>query len=109
MYNNFDAKLVDTRGGQKLGIEHTRDKMVGRGVLLDIARFKGVDSLDDGYPITNQDLDECAKKQGVEVRKGDFAPSVPDIRSVVWRRRTGQAMRGAMRRAGLRNRALDQE
>jgi len=72
MYNNFDAKLVDTRGGQKLGIEHTRDKMVGRGVLLDIARFKGVDSLDDGYPITNQDLDECAKKQGVEVRKGDF-------------------------------------
>ena len=72
MYNGYDAKLVDARGAKKLGIEHVRDKMVGRGVLLDIARFKGVDSLDDGYAITNADLDECAAKQGVEIRKGDF-------------------------------------
>jgi len=49
-----------------------RDKMVGRGVLLDIARWKGVDSLDDGYPITNDDLDRCAASQGVDIRKGDF-------------------------------------
>lgn len=72
MYNGYDAKLVDARGAQKLGIEHVRDKMVGRGVLLDVARHKGVDSLDDGYGITNDDLDACAKAQGVEVRKGDF-------------------------------------
>lgn len=72
MYNGFDAKLVDVRGAQKLGIEHYRDKMVGRGVLLDIARWKGVDSLDDGYAITPADLDACAAAQGVEVRKGDF-------------------------------------
>ena len=37
--------------------------MVGLGVLLDIARFKGVDSLDDGYGITNADLDACAEAQ----------------------------------------------
>ena len=72
MYNGYDAKLVDARGAKKLGIEHTRDKMAGRGVLLDMARFKGVESLDDGYAITNADLDACAKKQGVEIRKGDF-------------------------------------
>ena len=72
MYNGYDAKLVDARGAKKLGIEHTRDKMAGRGVLLDVARFKGVDSLDDGYAITNADLDACAKQQGVEIRKGDF-------------------------------------
>ncbi|MBP7241610.1 cyclase family protein [Amaricoccus sp.] len=72
MYNGYDAKLVDVRGAQKLGIEHYRDKMIGRGVLLDIARWKGVDSLDDGYAITPADLNACAAAQGVEVRKGDF-------------------------------------
>ena len=72
MYNGYDAKLVDARGAKKLGVEHTRDKMAGRGVLLDVARFKGVESLDDGYAITNADLDACAKRQGVEIRKGDF-------------------------------------
>lgn len=72
MYNGFDAKLVDGGGVQKLGIEHTRAKMVGRGVLLDVARYKGVDWLDDGYGISNDELDATAKAQGVEIRKGDF-------------------------------------
>jgi kynurenine formamidase len=72
MYNGFDAALVDARGARKLGIEHVRDKMVGRGVLLDIARFKGVESLDDGYAISIADLNACASAQGVEIRKGDF-------------------------------------
>jgi kynurenine formamidase len=72
MYNGYDARLVDVRGAKKLGIEHVRDKMVGRGVLLDIARFKGVASLDDGCGITRADLDACMAAQGVEVRKGDF-------------------------------------
>jgi kynurenine formamidase len=72
MYNGYSAQEVDARGARKLGIEHTRNKMVGRGVLLDIARWKRVESLDDGYGITNADLDGCARSQGVEVRKGDF-------------------------------------
>jgi kynurenine formamidase len=72
MYNGFDAALVDARGARKLGIEHVRDKMVGRGVLLDVARFKGVASLDDGYAISIADLNACAAAQGVEIRKGDF-------------------------------------
>jgi kynurenine formamidase len=72
MYNGFDASLVDVRGAKKNGIEHVRDKMVGRGVLLDVARYKQVESLDDGYAISREDLDGCAASQGVEIRKGDF-------------------------------------
>jgi kynurenine formamidase len=72
MYNGYDATLVGARGAKKLGIEHVRDKMVGRGVLLDIARLKGLDSLPDGYAIRSAELDACASAQGVEVRKGDF-------------------------------------
>ncbi len=72
MYNGYDATWVDSRGVHKLGIEHSRDRMVGRGVLLDVARFKGVAYLEDGYGISNEELDATAKAQGVEIRKGDF-------------------------------------
>lgn len=72
MYNGYPATLVDVQGAKKLGIEHTRDKMVGRGVLLDVARWKGLDVLPDGYAITNADLDGTAAAQGVDIRRGDF-------------------------------------
>lgn len=72
MYNGYDAKEVDARGAHKLGIEHTKDKMVGRGVLLDVARFKGVDALKDGEAITIDDLEKTAAAQGVTVGRADF-------------------------------------
>lgn len=72
MYNGFPATDVTVGGAARLGIENVRDKMVGRGVLLDVARWRGVDCLQDGYPITSADLDACAAAQGVEIRKGDF-------------------------------------
>ena len=65
MWNGYDCREVTSAGAQKCGIEKTKNKMVGRGVLLDVARFKGVESLDDGYAITCDDLDGTAKKQGV--------------------------------------------
>src|SRR5579862_9726780 len=72
MYNGHDARLADSNGLGKLGIEHSRNKMVGRGVLLDVARFKNVDCLPDGYGISNAELDACARAQDVAVGRGDF-------------------------------------
>ena len=72
MWNGYDAALVDSSGAKKNGIEKTRDKMIGRGVLLDVARYKGGDYLEDGYGISNEDLDNTAKAQGVEIKRGDF-------------------------------------
>jgi kynurenine formamidase len=72
MYNGFDAGLVDARGAKKLGIEHVRNKMAGRGVLLDIARWKGLEWLEDGYAITIDDLNGCAEAQGVTIGRADF-------------------------------------
>ena len=72
MWNGYPAKLVDARGAHKNGIEHFADKMVGRGVLLDVARYKKKARLADGYGITVNDLERTAKAQGVEVRRGDF-------------------------------------
>ncbi len=71
-YNGHDAKKINSGGLSVLGIEHSKDKMNGRGVLLDIARFKGVEYLEDGVGISNDELDACAKAQKVEIREADF-------------------------------------
>jgi hypothetical protein len=68
-YNGHDPKLIDANGLNVLGIENSKDKMSGRGVLLDIARFRKVDWLEDGESISNDELNACAKSQGVEIRK----------------------------------------
>jgi kynurenine formamidase len=72
MWNGYDARLVDSNGAQKNSIDKVKDRMVGRGVLLDVARHVGVACLEDGTAITNEDLDATAQAQGVEIRRGDF-------------------------------------
>jgi kynurenine formamidase len=46
--------------------------VVGHGVLLDMARHRGKDVLDVAETFTHQDLQACAAKQGVEIRKNDI-------------------------------------
>jgi kynurenine formamidase len=72
MWNGYDARLVDSNGARRNGIEKVRDRMVGRGVLLDVARNEGAPALADGTAITADDLERTAAAQGVEVRRGDF-------------------------------------
>jgi kynurenine formamidase len=71
-YNGHDPRLIDSRGLGVLGIEHSKNKMVGRGVLLDIARHRKVKWMQDGESISNDELNTCARAQNVEIRKGDF-------------------------------------
>ena len=72
MWNGYDARLVDADGAQRCGIEKVKDKMVGRGVLLDVARYLKLDYLEDGTAITIEDLEATARSQKVEIRRGDF-------------------------------------
>ena len=59
-------------GAVRNGIDHTLPGVVGRGVLLDIARLRGVEWIrSDDDPITSADLDAAAERQAVEVRTGD--------------------------------------
>ena len=81
MWNGYEATLVDSTGAHKNGIEKFADKMVGRGVLLDVAKFKKKDRLADGYGITINDLDRTAKSQGVQIKRGDFAVSYTHLRA----------------------------
>jgi len=72
MWNGYDCREVTSAGAQKCGIEKTKNKMVGRGVFLDVPRALGIDALPDGHAITGAELDLTAKKHGVDVRRGDY-------------------------------------
>lgn len=72
MWNGYSASNVDSLGLHKCGIENSRTKLVGRGVLLDVARYKGVDNLPNGYGITIEDLDNCCEQFNMTIKKGDF-------------------------------------
>jgi kynurenine formamidase len=72
MWNGYDCREVTTAGAQKCGIEKTKNKMVGRGVFLDLPRVMGREVLDDGYAITNADLDQAAAAHGIKVKRGDY-------------------------------------
>jgi len=69
LYNNMPAPKPDgTVHGDAASVLY----MAGRGVLLDVARYKGTDPLPVDYWISLQDLQNTAKAQNVEIRKGDI-------------------------------------
>ena len=72
MWNGYDCRNVTSGGAQKAGIEKTREKMVGRGVLLDVARALGKKWLPDGFAITSEILDYTERRHGTRVRRGDY-------------------------------------
>ncbi len=72
LYNGFDANT--TIGGQaKASVLPIGEKgIVGRGILLDVARHRGKASLDKGETITHHDLMEIAAAQGTAIEKRDI-------------------------------------
>lgn len=71
MYNGFSVDGLKENGAEKLGIHNARDGIFTRGVLVDMARFKGVDYLEPGTAITVQDLEAWEKKTGIRIASGD--------------------------------------
>lgn len=72
MYNGFEGgEHVTSFGAAKNSIDNV-PFIIGRGVLLDIAGWKGVDHLGVDEAVTGDDLDACAEAQGVTVEAGDI-------------------------------------
>jgi len=70
LYNGVPSSVITDAGATRMGIQNI-ETLVSRGVLLDVARAKGVDRLEGGYPITGADLDAAAELASVQVRSGD--------------------------------------
>ena len=62
-----------TAAGRRVGaIDVLRDGLVGRGVLLDIPRLRGVPWLEPGEHVFPEDLEAAEREQGVRVGPGDI-------------------------------------
>jgi kynurenine formamidase len=70
-YNGFKRSTFGTAYGlTKLGIENV-GVFFTRGVLIDMARTKGVERMKAGEVITSRDLESALKQQGSDVGEGD--------------------------------------
>ena len=70
-YNcNKAGDFVQPDGLKKLGI-HNAPAFVTRGVLLDMTAYFGAAMLPEGTVFNRKEIDEQARRQGVEIRKGD--------------------------------------
>lgn len=72
LYNGFPASSVTPHGTLANSIEKQAKGIAGRGVLVDVARYRGVDWLPIGEVITPDDLDGALAAQGVELAGGDI-------------------------------------
>jgi kynurenine formamidase len=70
-YNGFKLSEFGTSYGlTRLGIENV-GALVTRGVLVDVARYKGVERLEPTYVVTIEDIERTLEMQGIEIREGD--------------------------------------
>ena len=70
LYNDVPFSTVDDEGAHELGIDRF-GPVVSRGVVLDVARALGVETFEDGHPISGDDLDRAAALGEVTVEPGD--------------------------------------
>jgi kynurenine formamidase len=71
LYNGHPASAVSSSGAGKNGIDKMAAGIMSRGVLLDVARLRGVEAMGPGEVITPADLDAAERAQGVRVERGD--------------------------------------
>lgn len=95
MYNGIPADAIDASGATRLAME-AAGPIMSRGVLLDVARYEGVDRLPPGFAVTRDVLAAVEQAQGSPVEEGDIVLV-----------RTGQARRYLEGdRDGYRNRPV---
>ena len=100
-YNGYrpDPDEVIANGHPKQSIHNVKNGVFTRGVLIDMARMKGVPWLEPGTPIYIEDLEAWEEQTGVRVGPGDAL----FVRTGVWARRAAEGpwLRG--RRPGGRS------
>ncbi|MET7695496.1 cyclase family protein [Streptomyces sp. NPDC005483] len=104
LHGGVPAGSVTKDGATALSVEAARDGIVGRGVLLDIPRLRGVPWLEPGDHVTADDLTAAETAQHLRVGEGDLL-----FVRVGHRRRRAELgpWHAARERAGLHPSALE--
>jgi kynurenine formamidase len=72
LYNGKSPASVTSRGATSMDITAYVHGIVGRGVLLDIPRFRGVNWLELGEAVTADEIEAVERFQGVRLQEGDI-------------------------------------
>jgi kynurenine formamidase len=72
MYGGRPASEVRSDGARSNTMATMADGVVGRGVLLDVARATGTDFFDNGQVVTVEDLEAAEAAEGLRVGPGDI-------------------------------------
>ena len=104
LYNGIDAETVTAAGATELSIDVAGQGIVGRGLLLDIPRLRGVPWLEPGDHVTADDLLAAESAQVDRIEQGDLLFVRVGHRA---RRRSLGAWDAASARAGLHPAALE--
>lgn len=104
LHGGVAASSVTADGATALSVEAAREGIVGRGVLLDIPRLRGVPWLEPGDHVTAGDLAAAETAQHLRVKEGDLL-----FVRVGHRRRRAELgpWHAARERAGLHPSALE--
>lgn len=72
LYNGRPSESVTSQGAAFNTVEAMRQGIVGRGILLDVPRTRGIPWLEPGEQILTEDLERAEREQHVEVAEGDI-------------------------------------
>ena len=73
LYSGASGKETVAVNGLAHGGIEKAPPFIARAVLIDVARYKGVDRLEAGYAITPEDLEGALKAQGSQITRGVIA------------------------------------
>jgi kynurenine formamidase len=72
LYGDVDAACVTSQGSPYGSVLQAAHGIVGRGVLLDVPRFRGDEWLEPGTAVEPEELEAVASAQDVRVGRGDI-------------------------------------
>ena len=70
-YNGFDASDASETGCATSGVEHLKEGVLSRGILIDVPRLKGVPYLEPGTPVLASDIEAWEQRAGITIEPGD--------------------------------------
>ena len=72
LYNGIPAAKVGSTGADCLDVTAYARGIVGRGVLFDAPKYRGVRWLEPGEAVTGEEIEAIEKAQGVRLGEGDI-------------------------------------
>lgn len=72
IYGDHGEEMVTSHGAQVNSIREISGRVAGRGILADFPSELGIDHLDEGYPISADDLERNLTSRGITPESGDI-------------------------------------